>query len=57
MTIPCVKCKQHSSKMLSTRLSISPSKSEMVKFIIDLHNDVNMRNDKPKTNIDDAIQL
>jgi Erv1 / Alr family len=61
VTIPCVKCKEHYGKYIHNHNSelhaICSSKDSLFNFIVDIHNQVNKRNNKPIVTYDQAKQL
>lgn len=61
VTIPCKKCKEHYSQYIDrhqhTLREICASKDKLFNFIVDIHNQVNKRNNKPIVSYDEARQL
>ena len=55
-TMPCLRCRNHSLKMLSS-VPMSPTKEQLQKFVIDLHNDVNKQNDKQIFSYEEVVEL
>lgn len=61
VTIPCKKCKDHYGQYINRHQTslrdICASKDKLFNFIVDIHNQVNRRNNKPIVTYDEARRL
>lgn len=61
VTIPCDSCKSHYAKYIERHKpilhDICSSRDSLFKFLVDIHNKVNKRNNKPEMTYDQAVHL
>lgn len=55
--LPCEKCKNHYKENITNYPPKLQSKLEFIKWMIDLHNEVNKKNNKKIYSYDEAIEL
>lgn len=58
VAIPCRECKEHYEAFLQKRnlWEATVSRSSLFCFFVDLHNQVNVRNNKPRVSYEEAFQ-